>query len=310
MVYVLIPAHNNKKEVLELLVCLGRQTYKDVSVVLVDDGSTDGTEAAVRGSFPHTLILKGSGDLWWTGANVMGVDHILQTAGEGDFILLLNNDLLVEDDYIESLVNASRLFGGALTGSVLVDHDNHDFVESGVRLSIELGLAVNRDREMILNTEYDPDVDALPGRGTLVPVEVFKKIGTFNYRKLPHYGADYEFTVRAKRAGYRLIVAHRAKVYAKLNITGLETPDKRYITLTECLTLLFSRRSKTNIYYYLNYVWLCSEKKYRLANTLNSARGIISGTFGKTIPGYPVLIAIRALSFICRKIFFIPKKAL
>jgi len=308
-VYILIPAHNNKKEVLELLQCLKKQSYQNFKTVLMDDSSADDTEDAVRKSYPDTVILKGDGNLWWTGANVMGVDYILQVAGESDFILLLNNDLIVGNDYIEALVNASRHFRRAVTGSVLVDHDNHDFVESGVRLSTELGLTVNRDRDLILNTEYDTDVDTLPGRGTLVPIEVFRKIGNFNRKKLPHYGADYEFAVRARRAGYKLIVAHRAKVYARLNITGLVTPDKRFISMRECLTLLFSKKSKTNIYYYLNYVWLCSEKRYRMTNTFNYARGIISETFGKTIPGYPFRMAIRAISFICHKANLLPKKA-
>jgi GT2 family glycosyltransferase len=309
-VHVLIPSHNNKKEVLELLGCLDQQTYKDIKIILVDDGSSDNTEEEVRKSYPDTVLLKGDGNLWWTGANVMGVDYILKAAGEGDFILLLNNDLVVENDYIETLVNASRYFGRAVTGSVLVDYDNRDFVESGVRLSNELCLIVNHDRELILNTEYDTDVDTLSGRGTLVPIEVFRKIGNFKLKKLPHYGADYEFAVRAKRAGHKLIVAHRAKVYAKLNITGLVTPDKRFISMRECLTLLFSKKSKTNIYYYLHYVWLCSEKKYRMTNTFNSARGIISGTLGKTIPGIPFRMAMNVISFISHKInLLLPKKA-
>jgi GT2 family glycosyltransferase len=309
-VYVLIPSHNNKKEVLEILGCLDRQTYNNLQTILVDDGSADNTADEVSKSYPETVTLKGDGNLWWTGANVMGVDYILRVAGKDDFILLLNNDLVVENDYVEKLVNASRHFGRAVAGSVLFDYDNHDFVESGVRLSTELDLIVNRDRELFLNTDYDTGVDTLPGRGTLVPIEVFRKIGNFNREKLPHYGADYEFTVRARRAGYKLIVAHRAKVYAKLNITGLVTPDKRFISMRECFTLLFSKKSKTNIYYYLNYVWLCSEKKYRFTNTINSARGIISGTLGKTILGYPIRMAMHVIALVSHKInLLLPKKA-
>lgn len=305
-VFVLIPAHNNKKEVLELLGCLERQTYKSKEIVLVDDGSTDNTEHEVRKSYPDTTIIRGNGNLWWTGANVLGVDYILQVAGEDDFILLLNNDLVVENDYIETLVNASMANGRAITGSATVDYNDPDFMEGGIQLDHQLNLTVNRDNTLIEHTEIDTNVDVLPGRGTLAPVEVFKKIGSFNRKKLPHYGADYEFTLRAKRAGYKLIICHKAKVFAKLDISGIDIPDKKFISLMECYNLLFSRKSRTNLLYYTNYVWLCSEKAYRVRNLLGNVRGILMVTVGKT---YPVKIVMTPVIFILRSlkrmIFFV-----
>jgi GT2 family glycosyltransferase len=296
VVYILIPAHNNKNEVLGVLSCLHRQTYKNTKIVLIDDGSDDSTEAEVGKLYPKVVILRGDGNLWWTGANVMGVDYILNEAKTSDFVLLLNNDLVMEDDYVETLISAGDLYQEAIVGSALVDYDNHDFMESGVRLNHSLQLNVNRDRPVILNTDFDFDVDVLPGRGTLVPVGVFQKIGNFNVKMLPHYGADYEFSLRAKRAGYRLMVSHKAKVYAKLNITGIEGSNKRIISLKECATLLFSNKSKTNLRYYLNFVWLCSDKKHRLANVFNCACAIVSQTVLKTIPFYPVSLIFHILS--------------
>ena len=291
-VFILIPAHNNKKEVVELLACLNQQTYKDIEIILVDDGSDDGTEKTVKRDFSGVTVLKGDGNLWWTGSNVLGVNYILKEASVHDFILLLNNDLVVKNDYIETLVNASAHCGRAITGSVLVDCNNSDFVESGVRLDHRLDIIANRNKELIDTNEFDFDVDVLPGRGTLMPIEVFKKIENFNQKKLPHYGADYEFSIRAKRAGYKLVVSNRARVFAKLNITGLVTPNKRFLSLRECFELLFSKKSKSNIYCYLNYVWLCSEEKFRVRNMIYGARGIFSTTLLKTIPMYPFKILL------------------
>lgn len=49
-------------------------------------------------------------------------------------------------------------------------------------------------------------VDVLPGRGTLIPIEVFQKIGLYDFKRLPHYGADYEFSRRANMYGYKLLI--------------------------------------------------------------------------------------------------------
>jgi len=182
--------------------------------VFVDDGSTDGTGDEVRRRFPFVKVLEGDGRLWWTGANVVGVAAIMETAEHDDFVLLLNNDLSIEDDYVAALVACSKRLGRAMVGSTIVDDERRDRMVAGLRLNCRLRITEQTDISAIRQSDYDQQVDVLPGRGTLVPVEVFQRIGTFDRRRLPHYGADYEFSIRAKRAGFTLAVCHRAKVFA------------------------------------------------------------------------------------------------
>lgn len=288
MVYALIPAHNNKPEVLQVLRCLERQRYGDLEVLLVDDGSTDGTGEEVRRRFPRVRVLQGDGQLWWTGANVLGVSDVTERARTGDFILLLNNDVSMDDDYVSELVKCSQHLGRAIVGSTIVDDERHDCMVAGLRLDRRLRVTEQTDAAAIRESEYDDQVDVLPGRGTLVPLEVFRRIGTFNRRRLPHYGADYEFSIRARRAGFRLAVSHRAKVYAKLRITGLYPPDRPRISFAECARLLCSRKSTANFRYYLNYVWLCSEPGDKWRNTLSHGVGLLLDTVGKTVVGFPL----------------------
>jgi GT2 family glycosyltransferase len=288
MVYVVIPAHNNKAEVLEVLGCLERQRDIDIEVLLVDDGSTDGTSEAVRRRFPFVKVLEGNGRLWWTGANVLAVADVMERAQHEDFVLLLNNDLSIDDVYVATLVACSKRLGRALVGSTIVDDERRDRMVAGLRLSRRLRVTEHTDASAIRQSDYDDQVDVLPGRGTLVPIEVFQRIGTFDRRRLPHYGADYEFSIRAKRAGFTLAVSHRAKVFAKLRITGLCPPDRARISLAECLQLLCSRKSTANLRYYLTYVWLCSEPGYKWRNTLSHGIGLLLDTVGKTAIGVPL----------------------
>lgn len=296
MVYVLIPAHNNKHEVLALLQCLERQNYRGCSVVLVDDGSTDGTDKEAASRFPAITILRGDGNLWWTGANVLGVNHILRHAKQNDYVLLLNNDLLVDDDYVALLVGCSERADRAIVGSTTVDFHDPKSVAAGIRLDRELHATINRDKTAIESVESE-ESDVLPGRGTLVPIEVFKEVGNFNRRRLPHYGADYEFMVRARRAGFRLLVSHLAKVYAKLDISGLHMPDSARLSIGECATLLTSRRSAANLWYYSTYVWMCSEPGWKLRNSLAHGAGLLMETIGKTLVGAP----FAAMARLCLK---------
>jgi GT2 family glycosyltransferase len=295
MVYVLIPAHNNRDDALRLLGCLGGQSYREFKTVLVDDGSTDGTAAAVVQRFPDVTVLRGNGHLWWTGANVCGVNHILRESKEGDFILLLNNDVTIGRDYIGRMVEASRAGGRCLVGSTNVDAENPRSMHAGVWLDDRLRMTVNSDEAVIRMGGIDDDVDALPGRGTLIPVEVFNTIGNFNARKLPHYGADYEFSIRAKRAGFRLIVSHKARVYSKRSITGFAIPENPRLSIRESMTLLFSTKSKTNARYFLNYVWLCSIDALRLRNTFSAAMALMTRIVLRTGPFYPLFLLMRSI---------------
>jgi GT2 family glycosyltransferase len=68
-IYIIIPVHNRKQITIACLenlnACDDLQKYH---VIVVDDGSTDGTAEAIRSQYPIVEILTGDGNLWWTGA--------------------------------------------------------------------------------------------------------------------------------------------------------------------------------------------------------------------------------------------------
>jgi GT2 family glycosyltransferase len=63
--------------------------------------------------------------------------------------------------------------------------------------------------------------DLLPGRGTLIPVSVFNEIGLFDEVNFPHYAADEDFSARAKKIGYGLVISTAAVVRSHVDQTGL-----------------------------------------------------------------------------------------
>jgi GT2 family glycosyltransferase len=91
MIYIVIPVFNRINFTRECLISLRGQTYTDYKTLVVDDGSTDDTEEIIKREFPEVKVLKGDGNLWWTGATNMGIEYALKIGHENDFILTLNS---------------------------------------------------------------------------------------------------------------------------------------------------------------------------------------------------------------------------
>lgn len=253
--WVLIPVHDRWPLTQRCLTSLYRQTYRQMVIVVVDDGSTDGTSASIAHEFSGVTVLSGNGDLWWTGATALGVEYVIERGSPNDYVLTLNNDTTVAADYVETLVRVCRdASDRALVGSVSVDSRDGDTITDGgpqVRWvsaawsSENVGRSLADCREHRITATY-PDV--LPGRGTLIPVGCIKTIGNFNAKLLPHYAADYEFSARAARAGYRLVMSYEAPVHSVLEATGVSTTRGR-LSWRQFTSMFVSRRSPACLLY-------------------------------------------------------------
>lgn len=266
-IYVVIPVHNHVSETLRCIECLARQTYSPWACVVVDDGSTDGTADILGDRYPEVVVLRGDGNLWWAGATALAVDYVRKRAQRGDFVLFLNNDTEFKPDYLEKLVETSLQHARALTGSLGVASDDPSrIVHSGVWWDWQWA----QSRRLPIEPDVDgsANVNTLPGRGTLVPIEVLDAIGNLNARRLPHYGADYEFACRAFRAGFKLAVAYRAVLRVRTDITGSEGDLATPVSARQVIHLLFSRRSIRNLRYRMTFIALACPARYRVRNWL------------------------------------------
>ncbi|MEO8389156.1 MAG: glycosyltransferase family 2 protein [Polaromonas sp.] len=218
-IFVLIPVFNRLAHTERVVASLrGQHIAEQLCIVVVNDGSTDGTTSWLEKQ-QDVVELRGDGNLWWGGAIQKGLEYVSSHQQSGDYVLFLNNDTWFAKDYVETLVKVSREGGGAAVGSV-IHEDNCDppLVSVGPRLNI------NRIAVWDLFSELSPDqhrqpaatykVDALSGRGTLYPVELFERYGQMRTFWLPHYLADYEVAMRFGRAGVPLLVSSHAAVHS------------------------------------------------------------------------------------------------
>lgn len=226
-VYVVIPVHNRWAFTRECLAgLLGHDQALPLTIVVVDDGSTDGTSQAVAKEFPIVNILSGDGELWWTGAMNLGVGWALARAKPDDVVLSLNNDTIPPPQYVERLLRAHTAAPDSLIGSLLVGAGGRDTVVDG---GVSVGWATakyhtaGRGARVVVGATSNPDlrrVDVLSGCGTLIPVRAFRRTGPYYEKGLRHYAADYELSRRALRAGFGLYVDWSSPLFVREAETG------------------------------------------------------------------------------------------
>jgi glycosyltransferase involved in cell wall biosynthesis/GT2 family glycosyltransferase len=201
-VYVVIPVHNRVAFTRDCLTALDRQTVRGFHVIVVDDGSSDGTAEMVRAEFPSVRLLTGDGTLWWSGATNLAVAESRRCGAT--HVVTLNNDTNPPPDFIQNMLTAAAMMPSALIGAYAVDAVSGEPLYGGEWMrwltasSKNLLFDTRRSlRRLVETTHY-------PGRGLLIPVDVFDRIGLFDAVHFPQTAADYDFTHRARRAGYRI----------------------------------------------------------------------------------------------------------
>ncbi|OGY79302.1 MAG: hypothetical protein A3B74_00435 [Candidatus Kerfeldbacteria bacterium RIFCSPHIGHO2_02_FULL_42_14] len=266
MIFVIIAVYNRIEATLECLESLEKQTYRDFNITIIDDGSTDGSATMIRKRYPTIHILKGDGNLWWTGAMHWGVENVLQRTQKGDFILSLNNDVTFTPNYLEQLKKTSEKYGRAVTGSLCRDEAApENILDRGVK--IDWKHYSYSQTPFLKNQDDTTDIDTVSGRGVLIPIEVFQKIGNYRKKWLPHYGADYEFGFRAKKYGFPLALSYKAIVYLKDNLTGFR-PKGNILSFAQAWKKLTHRKSPSNIFVQSTLVILHCPGKLQKLDTL------------------------------------------
>src|SRR6185503_3918850 len=134
-VHVLLPVHNRCEITKKCITQLLAQTYRPINLVVIDDGSTDGTADMVRALLPSATILRGDGTLWWGGSLQRGMDFLRSgAAGLADIVLIMNDDAVLEPNFVENGVAALEREQRNILLAQLHDAVSGRYLESGVHV--------------------------------------------------------------------------------------------------------------------------------------------------------------------------------
>ena len=271
---IVIPTYNRKRLLKECLDSIVKQSETALKIIVVVDGSTDGTLELLAEKYPDIEIVNGTGDWWWTKSVNKGIEAAFKYSP--DSILLLNDDVVLPRNYLREIIKSANENPGSLIGSAVKD------ILTGKYTFVGDNLDWKKVRRLDLIKYYGTDnlpeyipVNNLPGRGLFVPSIVFSQIEPFDER-FPQQNSDADFTIRANRAGYGLFVSTRSFLYSHMD----EGPDRIYesdYSIANFFKRLYEKRSKQNLFYLCKFNLRHCPKRWSISYSLINIIATVSG---------------------------------
>lgn len=207
---------------------LARVVRPALEVIVVDNGSTDGSAAMVRERYPRVELIETGENLLFARGNNAGIRRALER-GAGA-VLLLNNDTEVDPAFAERLLAALEDPGVGIAGPRICYHDDPRRIWYGGGLFEPLtGVPRHRDIRRVEGpgTAGAGETEWVTGCALLARREVFERVGLLDpsYRI---YCEDVDFCLRAARDGWRIRYEPGALVWHKVSASsgGGMTPLK------------------------------------------------------------------------------------
>ena len=219
-VSVVIPNFNGIAFLDSVLASLEGQTLSNFEVILVDNGSTDGSCSFVTANYPWVHLIELSENFGFCGAVNAGI-----RAAKAPYVLLLNNDTEVKEDFVEEMLAAIRRHKNAFScGARMVQYHDRDRLDDVGNYYCALGWSFVRGRGKDIHAyETEDKIFSACAGAAIYRKKIIEKIGYFDEEHFA-YLEDTDIGYRARIYGYENWYAPKAIVYH----VGSGTSGSRY----------------------------------------------------------------------------------
>ena len=228
VVSIIIVNWNGLVHLPDCLDSLAAQTFRDFEVVLVDNGSEDGSVSFVRKRYPWVQVVPLQENVGFASGNNRGLEH-----SKGDYIVTLNNDTRAEPEWLEILVRVADAHPRAgMVGSRICSFSEPDIIDSiGMGICRD-GMSRGRFRNRRWSELHLPDVDDILFPSACVALyrrAMLEETGFFDDDFFA-YAEDSDLGLRGRLADWKAVAATQAVVYHKYSQTGGKlSPFKVYL---------------------------------------------------------------------------------
>lgn len=274
MVAIVLVNYNGFDDTIACISSLSECSYKDYIIIVVDNCSTDESVRELKSAQMNYdfVLLKASDNRGFSAGNNIGIRYALEAGA--DYVLLLNNDTLVEPNFLELLIEGFFVYEncGVTIGKIYYEKWRDTIWYAGGSLSLKTARTSHwrfdeRDNNMV---ESPKTVTFATGCCMCLSRKLIEDIG-FLDESYFLYEEDAEYCCRLLLAGYKIVYVPAAVIYHKVSSsTGAASPMTQYYTMRNKYIMIrqhFKGMNKLSAYIYCTaqmlYRCLCRGVKFR-----------------------------------------------
>ena len=242
LVYAVILAWNNYDDTHECIASVAKTDYPNQEIVLVDNGSTDGTPARIRAAFPKVHVIENGRNLGVPAGYNVGFSHALRRGA--DYIMELNNDTIVAPDMVGQLIEKAESDpdAGIIMPKVLFYGSQDEVWSSGGRYRRFPPAILFRDQRPGMEDTLR-QIDYAPTCGVLISRRAFDMAGLFDPGYLFLFD-DWDFSERVRAHGLHIWYLPEARMWHKVSRTTQPGSPLFWRTSGESTTRFYRRHGR------------------------------------------------------------------
>ena len=219
-VFIVLLNYNGYKDTIECVNSLEKIITDNIKIIVVDNKSTDNSIEEIEKNINDKIILlRAEANDGFSAGNNIGIKYALEN--NADYVLLLNNDTIIEEDFLTPLVSFSNENKdcGCISCRIYYNAERNKIWFDGG----DFNPLICRAKHYRFNEEKS-DINGINEAGfisgccMLIPTEVIKNIGFMDERYFL-YVEDTEYSLRIKKGGYKLYWDSDHKIYHKVSST-------------------------------------------------------------------------------------------
>ena len=232
---------NGKENTIKCLESLKTLNYPNYETIIVDNASSDDSVEVISHKFPSVILITNQKNLGFAEGNNTGIRYALER--ETDYVFLLNNDAIVDEETVTELVQTAESDNkiGILGSKIYFYHTPERIQSAGAHIDVKTGrmLYPHYGKRVRAANGKAVDVDAVSGTAMMVKRELIEKVGMLDPTFFCYF-EDTDWCIRARKAGYRVVIVPMSKIWHKGGVStgGGATPTSIYYSVRNHLLVM------------------------------------------------------------------------
>ncbi len=218
-VEIVIPVYNRRETTLKGLKSLSKidKTDLNITILVVDDNSSDGTSDAISEHFPDVKLIFGDGSLHYAAGTNRGISDALTR--KPDYILTANDDAIFHEQFLQRLIRtAERNPKSIIGGLLLLWTEPHRVFQVDFKWkTFSDGWTLPAESTVWDFPDSAFEVEGMAGNCVLFPIESIRECGLLDEKSFPYGWGDIQYVVRMRKAGWRLLIEPRSFIWCEPN---------------------------------------------------------------------------------------------